>query len=316
MGVVALVTLVGCSMGSSGPTLADQGAATTARAATTTTATISANAQPGTVAVTTPTGVVLLWQGRNTEGQIVRTPCQRTTTLAKVSPVTDVDVLIDPGHGGIDPGSLTKSLTESKLNLAIAQRVRDQLVASGYSVVLLRQSDYFVSVTDRGAMAAAIHPKLLLSLHHNAGLEQPRDNGPGTEVYFRNEDAESQRLAGLLYEDVSASLRSAFAIRWSSNLNQGARPRIESDGADFYGILRITEGVPAVLLEAAYMSAMAESAIVGTDAFRDAEATGIARAIGRWFTTADPGTGLKEPVVEDGDALYTDLSECVDPKLS
>jgi N-acetylmuramoyl-L-alanine amidase len=313
--VIGALTLVGCSFvtndAASMPT-----AAPTSAAGTTTTVTIPPDAKPGSLAVTTPTGVVVLWQGRNAKGNLVRTPCQRSATIAKVSPVVDVDVLIDPGHGGIDPGSLAETLTEASLNLAIAQRVRDQLVAAGYSVLLLRQSDYFVSVTDRATLAAVIAPKLLLSLHHNAGLEQPRDDGPGTEVYFRNGDAESRRLAGLLYEDVSTTLRSAFAIRWSSNLNQGARPRIESDGADFYGILRNTAGVPAVLLEAAYMSAKAERTIVGTDAFRNAEATGITRAIDRWFTTADPGIGYKDPVVEDGDALGTDLRTCVDPKLA
>lgn len=282
-------------------------------------ATIPPNAVPGQVAVTTPTGVLVLWQGAapGGKGVAVRTPCERAATVPSVAALGAVDVLIDPGHGGVDPGSTTTSgLTEAKLNLEVAKAVRDRLGAKGYRVVLERESDIFYSVADRGKIAEAVKPKVFLSLHHNSGLEQPRDVGSGTEAYFRKDDPASKRLAGLLFEEVTKSLTAAFPIRWTSNSNRGARPRVDSAGADFYGVLRNSPSVPGALIEAAYMSAKAESAVVGTPAFRDAEADGIARAIERFLTTQDPGSGFKDPVVEDGKSLKPDMSRCTDPKLA
>ena len=76
-------------------------------------------------------------------------------------------VLLDPGHGGYDPGAVANGLKEKDLNLQLAVKVADKL--SGVKVLLTRERDSFVSLADRVAMSRRVGADLFLSLHANAG---------------------------------------------------------------------------------------------------------------------------------------------------
>jgi N-acetylmuramoyl-L-alanine amidase len=267
------------------------------------------------MAVRTPTGVLGLRLGVEDGGTRIRTPCSREAVVKNAEIVGAVDVVLDPGHGGIDPGASSRNgLTEAKLNLDVALRTRDLLVARGFTVAMTRDGDWFRTIADRAELSEAIRPRAFVSIHHNSGVDAPRNDGPGSELYYERDEPESQRLGGVVWEEITGAL-STFNIKWTSSSRRGVRWRADKDGDDFYGVLRRAYQTPAVIVEGAYMSASAESDLMETAEFRAVEAAGIARGIERWLTTSDPGSGFRPGFVEGGVARVPNMAKCRDPKL-
>lgn len=92
----------------------------------------------------------LLWPTRPSPPQRIRT------------------IMLDPGHGGKDPGNQAGTFLEKRYTLLLAQQVRARLEAAGYHVLLTRNRDTFVELTDRIALANRAKADLFLSLHFNA----------------------------------------------------------------------------------------------------------------------------------------------------
>jgi len=244
--------------------------------------------------VVTPTGVVLAVTSDLGDGRFVATsPCGNEVTVAG-QPLTGATVVLDPGHGGDEPGAVGPGgLLEKDVNLAIAREAEAILEAQGATVVLTRTGDYRITLASRGAIAQALQPVAFVSIHHNADPDELRDT-PGTETYFQIASPDSKRLAGLLYEELYATL-SAYDITWAADLDAGAKYRPDRRGGDYYGILKRTAGIPAALSEAAFISNPAEEALLADPAVQRAEAEAIARAVVRFATTDDPGSGFVEP---------------------
>jgi N-acetylmuramoyl-L-alanine amidase len=100
-------------------------------------------------------------------------------------------VVVDPGHGGADPGNpgryLPKGMTEKDITLAIARQVRAELVRLGVDVRLTRTRDTLIALSDRGAACRAACD-LFVSIHVNAMPRGRRQVGPnGVETYFLSE---------------------------------------------------------------------------------------------------------------------------------
>src|SRR5690606_21975467 len=124
------------------------------------------------------------------------------------------------------------------------------------------------------------------------------------------------RAAGLVYEELYAAL-DAYDIQWGADRDAGAKYRPNSEGGDYYGILKRTAGLPAVLSEAAYISNPAEEALLADPAFQQTEAAALARAVVRFITTDDPGSGYVEPYPRTQPAgSGGGATGCVDPPLS
>ena len=134
---------------------------------------------------------------------------------------------------------------------------------------------------------------VVVSIHHNAEPDEERDT-PGAETYFQIGSDESKRAAGLVYQEVYAAF-DRFDIRWGADRDAGAKYRPAKDGGDYYGILRRTAGIPAVLSEAAYITNAAEESLLADPAFRRVEAAALTKAIVRFATTDDQGTGYVTP---------------------
>ena len=105
-------------------------------------------------------------------------------------------VMLDPGHGGIDPGAERSSVKESDLMLTFALELRDLLVRTGgFQVILTRNEDVFVPLETRVALARRAGADLFLSLHADALAE---GRAEGSTVYTLSEtasDVASQQLA-------------------------------------------------------------------------------------------------------------------------
>ncbi len=245
-------------------------------------------------AVETPNGVVLAVLRQNADGTFVaRAPCGGEATVTG-SPIAGANVVLDPGHGGEEPGAVGPAGTvEKAVNLAIAQEAERQLEALGATVVLTRTSDYRITLVSRAAIATSLQPQLFVSIHHNAAPDGPRE-GPGAETYFQIASAESKRASGILYEELVAAF-APYDVAWVADRDAGAKYRPRDGGGDYYGILNRSAGVPAVLSEAAFISNAPEEQLLADPAFQAVEARAITNAVVRFVTSEDPGSGFVEP---------------------
>ena len=269
-------------------------------------------------AVTTPSGLVLPVRAANPDGTYsVQTPCAEVATVSG-TPVSGAHVVLDPGHGGDEPGAVgPNGLAERDLNLAIALRAAEILRSQGATVVLTRDRDVRMTLSTRGELTTALHPMAFVSIHHNAAPDGPSPI-PGTEVYFQVASPGSRRLAGLLVEEIRAFL-TPFGVPWVSDAVNGARARIRADGTDHYGMLRRTAGVDAVLSEAAFISNPPEAELFARADVQEGEAQAMARAIVRFLlgeSAAEAAYDPNPPSTVPAGGPGGGSSGCVDPPLS
>ncbi|MGQ0830632.1 MAG: N-acetylmuramoyl-L-alanine amidase family protein [Microthrixaceae bacterium] len=303
-------------------------ATTTTTVATSTTATVTTSTTAPRVpwpairadgtarAVTTPNGVVLAVLSSSGAGRyLARSPCGREVSVTGTA-LAGATVVLDPGHGGDEPGAVGPGgATEKDVNLAIAKEAKRQLEAQGATVVLTRTGDYRITLASRTAIAKALHPVLFLSIHHNAAPDEHRAT-PGAETYRQIASADSKRASGLIYEELVAAF-SRYDVDWVADRDAGAKYRLRGDGTDYYGILHGSAGVTAVLSEAAFISNPPEEALLVDPAFQAVEAGAFTRAIVRYVTTTDPGSGFLEPYPRTEPAgSGGGAAGCVDPPLT
>lgn len=181
-------------------------------------------------------------------------------------------VLIDPGHGGSDPGALGPGGThEASITLALARATREALAAGGdLNVVLTRTADTTVDLASRARLIEALRPAMIVSLHGNS-CTTPEIGG--METYYRNEP--SQPLARFLHQAVVGALN---------------RPDRGIRQARLY-VLR-HPSVPSVLLEAAYLSNPEEERLMGSETFQAEFGTALARGIRGYLAQQQELTGL------------------------
>ncbi len=292
-----------------------------------------AEAPGGDVTVVAREGLVFPVQARTGSWLQVRTTCETLAWLdgsgaafhparQAIAPGPGFDfaaavIVLDPGHGGPNEGARGPSgLLEKFVNLDIARRARDLLAAprsidpatgavlpgddipAAGRVWLTRTegppgADVEAGLTYRAEIANRAGADAFVSIHNNAEPDGPFD-GPGSEVYYRFLDPESRRLAGIMVEELRRSL-GAFDADWVGDTDAGAKPRLRADGVtDLYGVLRASD-VPAVIAEGAFISNPAEEALLGTEEFRHAYAEAVYRALVRFLTTDDPGSGFTDP---------------------
>jgi N-acetylmuramoyl-L-alanine amidase len=270
-------------------------------------------------ALETSSGLVLPVVADHGDGSYeVRTPCDATAT-ASGAPLTGAHVVLDPGHGGEEPGAVgANGLREADLNLDVAQRVATILREQGATVVLTRDSDVRVTVATRAALAVSLQPQAFLSIHHNAAPEGP-SSAPGTEAYFQLASLDSRRLSGLVVEEVRAAL-APLGADWSSDTDNGAKARVrgEDPSQDYYGVLRQSAGITAVLVEAAYLSNPAEADLLDRDDVRQAEAEAIAHALLRFHrgeSAADTAYSAAPPSTGGSGTSGGTADGCQDPPL-
>ena len=187
--------------------------------------------------------------------------CRRLLMMAAVLAVGSVDafevVVIDPGHGGKDPGSSWNGLTEKNLCLDVAKRLQRVLEDQGMKAVLTRSSDTYVELSDRAAISNRHSNAVFVSIHFNACKDR---SIAGFEVHHRSK-------SGLtLAHSISEAVCKAVNCK-----------RRDGDWED-YKVLRQTKAT-AVLVECGFISNKAEAGRCGDPDHRQALAKGIANGI-------------------------------------
>ena len=95
-------------------------------------------------------------------------------------------IVLDPGHGGKDPGAVSPGgLQEKVINLIIAKDLQQKLTARGYKVVMTRTRDIFLSLAERAEVARRNNADLFISIHANANRSSKVS---GVEIYYLSAD--------------------------------------------------------------------------------------------------------------------------------
>ncbi len=172
-------------------------------------------------------------------------------------------VMLDPGHGGRDPGAIGPSgLKEVDVILPIAKRVAEILEKQGIAVKMTRNSDYFVGLDERVSMSREAGATVFVSIHANSIENRPDVNG--LETYHYNL---GQSLAEAVHNNVID-----FVNKNGFYLNDR---RVRS--ARFL-VLR-KSSIPAILVETGYLTSEAEAARLRRDDYQKVMAEGIAKGI-------------------------------------
>lgn len=201
----------------------------------------------------------------------------REAAVTASQPSRDPVIVIDPGHGGEDPGMLgVGGLKEKGINLAVAWKLKEILQEQGFSVVMTREEDTCLCGEDarnkkaqdmqkRIAIIEEASPLLTVSIHQNS-YQDPEVFGP--QVFYYTDSAEGEALAGFLQEE----------------LNQGLsikRPRKEKGNKTYY-LVKKSKGVLAIV-ECGFLTNPEEAALLQEEKYQKKVAEAIARGIGRYL---------------------------------
>jgi len=209
-------------------------------------------------------------------------------------------VVIDPGHGGYDPGAISKSgLKEKDVNLDIAKRLAKILRDKGIEVVMTRSSDVYVSLNRRVEIANNSGADLLLSIHSNANRVRGLN---GFEVYYISTNIDDYQRAFYAAQNATLALdpdcfvsstlnlkatlwdmlytnNRAEAIHLARaicrNIDRNLDTRVIGIKGARFKVLRETN-MPAVLLEIGFLSNREEERLLKNSYYRQQ----IAEAIG------------------------------------
>ncbi|MDH6057963.1 N-acetylmuramoyl-L-alanine amidase [Umezakia ovalisporum] len=197
-----------------------------------------------------------------TQGQLpspTAPPQPRPQSAPLPIPATRAVVMIDPGHGGQDPGAIgIGGIREKDVILPISKRIAEILQQNGVQALLTRDSDYFVSLPGRVSLAQRARADLFVSIHANAiSLSRPDVNG--LETYYYDS---GQSLARSIHSSVLQNIN----VR-DRNVRR----------ARFY-VLR-KSAIPSVLVEVGFVTGREDAAKLRTTAYQNQMADAIARGI-------------------------------------
>ncbi|MCG8503287.1 MAG: N-acetylmuramoyl-L-alanine amidase [Sphingomonadales bacterium] len=218
-------------------------------------------------------------------------------------------IMIDPGHGGVDPGaSGVNGTNEKTVTLQMSRAIRDALQRTGrYKVQMTRNSDVFIRLGERVNIARRAEADLFISVHADS-IGNPRVRG--ATVYTLSETASDAEAAALAakenkadliagidleqQEDEVANILIELAQRESMNYSAqfatllvpelGSRVRLRTNPHRFAGFVVLTApDVPSVLLEMGYLSNQTDSRFLVSADGRKRISGAMVVAVNRYF---------------------------------
>ena len=252
---------------------------------------------PPAVAVVVPENTVVEPPEKNGNGKY---------SLARQLGLKVRRIILDPGHGGHDPGAISSGIREKDITLDVSRRLK-QLLQSKYDfeVLMTRDSDRFVALEERTAFANSNAADLFVSVHVNSSRNK---RARGIETYYLNfattpeamevaarENAiaeknmaelqklttaiamnskieESRDFAGLVQSHLVSHLKKDYAI-----------PSLGVKQAPFYVL--IGAHMPSILAEISFLSNTQEFRLLSEDSYRQSIAEGLATGVHRYIQT-------------------------------
>lgn len=214
-------------------------------------------------------------------------------------------VVIDPGHGGRDPGALgIDRMQEKRVTLKVSRILAKELSRRGFKVVMTRDDDRWVSLEERTAIAEAHRADLFLSIHANAA---PNRKARGIETYYLDRASRKQTLRvaarenGTTPDRLNALQRTLTSLRISENAEVSSElakhlhqtlvhgVRVEHGRVHDLGVKRgpfqvlfLTE-IPAVLVEVGFLTHPQEAKKLANGDYLSGLGTHIARGVERYW---------------------------------
>ncbi|MCK0128263.1 N-acetylmuramoyl-L-alanine amidase [Erythrobacter sp. F6033] len=240
------------------------------------------------------------------------TPEGSQIELPDIAGPNDLDrplVVIDAGHGGRDPGSVSGGVNEKDVVLAVSLALRDALLESGsVRVAMTRDDDSIVPLADRPEIARQLEADLFISIHADSAGEA--SDVSGASIYTLSNEASSEAAARFAARENNADRVNGLEIDGQSEevsaiLVELSQARTQDDAADFASlIVRESEGklrfhpsarrsaalavlrapdVPAVLFESGFVTNEDDRARLTTEEGRAQYAEVLAQAIRVYF---------------------------------
>lgn len=217
-------------------------------------------------------------------------------------------IVLDPGHGGHDPGAIGYSgVYEKNITLAMAKEMKKILEKEGYKVHLTRSTDIFIPLRERVKIARRHNADLFLSIHADSTLNR---NAKGLSVYTLSENASDREAAALAERENKADVIAGLNLVEHSkevsdiliNLAQRESMNRSSEFATFmvqemrksvqlvdnthrfagFAVLKAPD-VPSVLLEMGYLSNRTEERLLKQESYRKKLAVSTSKAVNKFF---------------------------------
>lgn len=221
-------------------------------------------------------------------------------------------IVIDPGHGGVDPGSLgVGGIFEKNVTIGMARELKRELEATGrYNVLMTRNDDTFIPLGGRVAFARAHHANLFVSLHADS-ISRPGIQG--ASIYTLSDKASDEQSAKLATrenradslgglnvdtaDDQVASILVDLVMRDTMNQSKffanSVVDEMRGDGITLlentqrsagFAVLKAPD-IPSVLIEMGFMTNAKESELLMSDNYRHKVSAAIVSGIDNYFRT-------------------------------
>ena len=253
-------------------------------------------------------------------------------------PLRDVVVAIDAGHGGEDPGAIGPSGTQEKdVALAIAQRLRDKVEHEpGMRALMIRNSDYFVSLSGRKRMAQEQHADMFVSIHADSFRKNPAARGASVFAlsakgassaaarWLADSENATDAIGGVNLEDkddvltsVLLDLSQSGTIDASIDLGDRVLIELAKVGSVHKGrveqagfVVLKSLGIPSLLVESGFISNRNEEYKLRDPLYQELIANSVMRGMRSYFADhAPPGTVLAvrsvKHVIKVGETLLS-----------
>lgn len=227
------------------------------------------------VATVTNTGLVTGKQ--NGTCTITATASNGMTATCRVT-VSQIIIVLDPGHGGSDPGTTFNGVLEKNVNLKIALYAKAELETyKNVKVIMTRTGDTYPSLLERSQIAGDNKADFFVSIHCNM-LASKTTTVNGSEVYASLNPtyaAPTSRMANMVMSELTkAGMQS-----------RGVKTVRGETGADYYAVIRntVARGVPAILIEEGYLSGSHDYGVLTSDAGQKRLGVANATAIATYF---------------------------------
>jgi N-acetylmuramoyl-L-alanine amidase len=244
-------------------------------------------------------------------------PPVQPTTATPYDKINPRVIVIDPGHGGKDPGCVVNGYQEKDIILQVSKKLKEALTQQGYEVYLTREGDTYPGLKERSAVANNKQPVVLLSIHANAA---PNKKATGVEVFVGSAQIHGEGAADVANRENQRFISEGYTEEQNGKINStlldsyylGSRTVsmklgslienniVKETGQASRGLkeapLILLKGMyfPSCLIEIGFLSNPTEAKNLANGAFQDKLVRGIVVGIKQFMSSSDLKKFLEE----------------------
>jgi N-acetylmuramoyl-L-alanine amidase len=244
-------------------------------------------------------------------------PTVQPTTATPYDKINPRVIVIDPGHGGKDPGCVVNGYQEKDIILQVSKKLKEALTQQGYEVYLTREGDTYPGLKERSAVANNKQPVVLLSIHANAA---PNKKATGVEVFVGSAQIHGEGAADVANRENQRFISEGYTEEQNGKINStlldsyylGSRTVsmklgslienniVKETGQASRGLkeapLILLKGMyfPSCLIEIGFLSNPTEAKNLANGAFQDKLVRGIVVGIKQFMSSSDLKKFLEE----------------------